>query len=150
VALACALASPARAAAPTIDWPTVKLVDGTTLAPQHWHGQATVVVFLATWCGFCKRHNQRVEQLHRSLAGRGPRILAVSIDGDAASVRLLAHERGWTFPVAVDDVALRARFTTRRMVPMTCVVDVQGALRQCIPGEMSEPDVMALSRLSGP
>jgi thiol-disulfide isomerase/thioredoxin len=149
-AIAFALVSPVRAAAPPIVWPTVRLVDGTRLAPQHWQGRATVVVFWATWCGFCERHNQRIEKLYRSLSGRDPRILAVSIDGDDASVRRLARGRGWTFPVAVDDGALRAPFTTRRLVPMTCIVDTQGAVRQCIPGEMSEPDVMVLARLSGP
>jgi hypothetical protein len=52
--------------------------------------------------------------------------------------------QGWRFPVALDDGSLRPQFTGRSLVPMTCLVDRAGLVRQTIPGEMDEPDVMAL------
>jgi peroxiredoxin len=55
-----------------------------------------------------------------------------------------SHRYG--FPVALSNGVLRGRMTTRRIIPMTCVVDRDGRLRQAIPGEMSEEDVMGLAQ----
>lgn len=139
----------AQAPAQPVAWPALRLADGRTVAADHWRGRPMVVVFWATWCAFCERHNARVQKLFESLDGREPQVLGVSIDGDAVSVGRLARARGWRFPVAVDDGSLRRQFTPRRLVPMTCLVDPQGLVRQCIPGEMTEDDVMGLARLPG-
>lgn len=137
----------AGAAGPvTVTWPTVKLVDGGMLDSGRLSASPVVVVFWATWCGFCERHNARVERLHRSLQGGAPQVLGVAIDGNPASVGRMARERGWTFPVTVDTGALRSQFTSRRLVPMTCIVGSAGQLKQCIPGEMSDDDVMSLGK----
>ena len=136
----------AQASPPPVAWPTLRLVDGRTVAADHWQGRPMIVVFWATWCGFCERHNARMQRLFESLGGRAPQILGVSIDGDAASVGRLALRRGWSFPLVVDDGSLRRQFTARRMVPMTCLLDARAVVRQCIPGEMSEDDVMGLAR----
>lgn len=145
--LVVAGAAPARAAPQPVAWPALQLVDGTTAAPDRWRGRPMVVVFWATWCGFCERHNAHLERLHRSLDGRGPQILGVAIDGNAGSVGRMVRARGWSFPVVVDDGRLRRQFTPRRIVPTTCLMDAQGIVRQCIPGEMTEDDVMGLARL---
>lgn len=142
-------AAPALAsgAGPTVvTWSSLKLVDGSTLDAGRLGASPVVVVFWATWCGFCERHNARVERLYRSLQGGAPLVVGVAIDGDAASVARMARDRGWTFPVAVDNGSVRRQFTPRRLVPMTCVVAAGGQLRQCIPGEMSDDDVMALGK----
>jgi hypothetical protein len=46
----------------------------------------------------------------------------------------------------MDAAALRAVLTARRSYPMTCVIDRQGVLREVIPGEMAEDDVMGLAK----
>ena len=73
------------------------------------------------------------------------KVLGVVEGGDAAAARQEAARRDWRFPMVIDDGRLRARFTPRRVVPMTCLLAVDGRLAQCIPGEMSEADVMALA-----
>jgi thiol-disulfide isomerase/thioredoxin len=107
-----------------------------------------VVVFWATWCAYCERHNAHVDQLHRTLAGRPLRVLGAVIDGDPSSVRRYMTNHGYTFPVTLDAEPLRSRLTTRRSVPMTCVIDANGRLKQAIPGEMFESDVLELARLA--
>jgi thiol-disulfide isomerase/thioredoxin len=149
--LAAALLTTAPARSQTIapaavTWPSLRLVDGGTLDAGRLNASPVIVVFWATWCGFCERHNARVERLHRTLQGGAPLVVGVSIDGDAAGVGRLARERGWTFPVAVDTGSIRRQFTPRRLVPMTCIVGTGGQVRQCIPGEMSDDDVMALGK----
>ena len=156
VALGLALlgaAAPTVAAGPAgsaVDWSGLTWADGSRLDADRLTGRPVIVVFWATWCGFCERHNARVDRLHRSLQGQSPQVVGVAIDGSAASVGRFVRERGWAFPVAVDGGALRRQFTTRRMVPMTCLVTASGSIRQCIPGEMAEDDVMALARPAPP
>lgn len=134
--------------APTVRWQDLTLLDGS--APASWVGQPAVLVFWATWCAYCKRHNAHIDALHRAAPGR-PRLLGVAVDTDPALVRRVVQEQGWRFPVALDG-GVRDRLTRRRMVPMTCLIDAQGRLLQAIPGEMAASDVMdlpqALQRLT--
>lgn len=128
-------------------WPSLTLLDGSVLTAESWHDRAAVVVFWSTTCAYCRRHNARIDQLYRSAAGAHLRILGVAIDDDAAAVRNYMAANGYSFPVMLGDAGLRARFTTRRVVPMTALVDRRGRVGLVIPGEMTEDDVMALARL---
>lgn len=152
LAAALPIASPAAPARPgdLIDWPALDLLDGSTWAPSSWRDQPAVVVFWATWCAYCERHNAHLDKLYRSLAGRRLRIVGAAVDGHADSVRRYMADHGYAFPVTLDAEPLRSRLTARRMVPMTCTVDAAGRLKQVIPGEMSEADVLELAALAAP
>ena len=130
-----------------VDWPVVPLLDGDVIEPADWVGQVSVLEFWATWCPFCKRQNAHLDKLHRSLREQGLRVLAVSVDGDADKVGRYMQGNGYDFPVALDSASgLRARITTRRVIPLTCVIDRQGRLAQLVPGEMFEEDLFDLAR----
>ena len=131
-----------------IKWPPMTLLDGETLGAEEWKDTAAVVVFWATWCPYCRRHNARIEQLRLAATGPHLRILSVVLDGDEVSVRQYMKTNGFHFPVVVGRPELRALFTQRRVIPMTCLVDRRGRLMQAIPGEMSEDDVLALAALA--
>jgi thiol-disulfide isomerase/thioredoxin len=139
-------AMPARAAEPRrIDWPPLRSVLGEELAAERWAGVPVVVVFWATWCGYCRRHNAHIDRLHRSTDPARLRILGVALDRDAALVRRYLQQTGYGFTTVADGGALRERFTARRVIPMTCTLNAEGQLLQAIPGEMSADDVMALA-----
>ena len=129
-------------------WPTLKLLDGQLLTADDWKDTAAVIVFWATWCPYCRRHNARIDKLHRVAAGAHLRVVSVALDGDAAAVRHYMTTNGYSFPVVVGDAGLRERFTVRRTVPMTGLVDRRGHVIQTIPGEMAEDDVLALASLA--
>lgn len=129
-----------------IDWPVLQLLDGTTLSPSSWQGQAAIVVFWATYCPFCKRHNAHIDKLVQAVRGQPLRVLGVALDSDAEAVRRYMASNRYQFQVTVDGDALRRRFTSRRIIPMTCLIDQQGRLVQVIPGEMTEVDVLGLPR----
>ncbi|KPF50337.1 hypothetical protein IP87_10605 [beta proteobacterium AAP121] len=133
-----------------IDWPWLRSVKGQELPPAHWAGVPAVVVFWATWCGYCRRHNAHLDRLHRSVDPARLRILGVALDRQAADVQRYLQQTGYGFTVVADGAALRERFTARRVIPMTCTVGADGRLQQAIPGEMSADDVMALARLALP
>lgn len=138
------------AAPPPIVWPALLAPDGHPVDSAGWQGVPLVVVFWATWCAFCERHNAHVDKLHRTLDPARLRILSVALDSDGAAVQHYLRRHDYRFPVVLDGGRLRARFTPRRIIPMTCTVGADGRLRQCIPGEMTESDVMELARLALP
>lgn len=97
-----------------------------------------MIVFWATYCPYCKRHNARVDKLHKATQGQASRVLGAALDGDAEAVRRYMAGNGCQFPVTLDDGALRKRFTARRVIPMTSVLDRQGRLLEAIPGEAGD------------
>ena len=132
-----------------VPWPTpVPLLDGTVWQPRP--GQAQIVVLWSISCPFCRRHNAHVETLHRALAGTpGAAVLGVARDRDPAAVRRYIAQQGYTFPVTLAWREMSAVLSTRNMIPLTVTVDRQGRLKQVIPGEMFEADVMELASLAG-
>ena len=144
------LALPAQGAEPAgvIDWPPLVDIEGRAIAVESWRGIPAVIVFWTTSCAFCKRHNAHIDRLFRSADGSGLHVMGVVLDSDAAAARQYMKVQGYRFPVVVDDGRLRARFTERRVIPMTCTVAGDGRLLQCIPGEMAQDDVLGLARLA--
>jgi len=129
-------------------WPALELIDGSRLDPASLKDLAVVLVVWATYCPFCRRHNARLDRLHRSLAGRPMRVITAATDRDAAVVRRYMADQGFTFPVTLEAERLRRQFELRPVIPMTCTFDRDGRLLQRIPGEMSDDDVLSLARLS--
>ncbi len=130
---------------PQVAWPSLTLLDGSTLPPEFWRDQAAVVVFWSTECSHCQRHNAHIDQLHRRHQSDGLGVLGVALEADAAKVRAYMQRQRYGFPVTLDGGRLRQQFTARRVIPMTCVLDRGGRLLQAIPGEMSSDDVMNLA-----
>lgn len=128
-----------------IEWPSLTLVDGSTLSANAWRDKAAVVVFFSTDCAYCIRHNARIDKLYRGLGEQPLRVLGAALDRDPEIVRRYLAANRYHFPVVADAATLRDRFTQRRVVPMTCVVDRSGRLLQAIAGEMAEADVLLLA-----
>lgn len=145
---ALASAAPAAPGSP-VQWPEVTLLDGSRFGAAQAQSRALVVVFWATTCPFCRRHNQHVEKLHRAAAGRALTVLGVARDRDPAAVRRYMQSQGYGFPVTLDYRPLAEALSQRNVIPLTVTVDRQGRLGQVIPGEMFEEDVLELLDLAG-
>ncbi len=128
-----------------IDWSPLRMLDGSNVKEQDWQGVPVVVVFWATWCPYCKRHNAHVEQLFQASRGKKLRVLGVTTETDQAKVQGYMQANQFHFPVALADSSFRAQFSDRRVVPLTCLVSAKGRLVQAVPGEWSQDDVMALA-----
>ncbi|RQO54716.1 alkyl hydroperoxide reductase [Paucibacter sp. KBW04] len=127
------------------EWPQIQLLDGPRLDPESWHGVAAVLVFWATNCPYCKRHNAHIDKLHRATRGRPLRVLGAALDTDARAVRQYMATNGYAFAVTLDGAGLRQGRGLKRVIPLTCLIDPQGRLLQAIPGEMFEEDVLVLA-----
>lgn len=149
LAAAQATASPLPAApalGERVHWPAVRLLDGRVSEGPAPGGAASVVVFFATTCPFCARHNVHVQKLLQASRGTALRILAVAQDRSEASVRTYLQRRSLDFDVTMDYSTMWAALTRLKGIPVTVVVDRQQRLREAIRGEMFEEDVLALAR----
>ncbi|HPP83939.1 MAG TPA: TlpA disulfide reductase family protein [Rubrivivax sp.] len=150
-ALAGGGAAQAAPAAPgeRVVWPEVPLLDGGHFGAAQAADRAVVVVFWSTTCPFCRNHNRHVQKLHRAARGRALVVLGVARESDAAVVRAYARAQGYEFPITLHTRPLAEALSTRNVIPLTAVVDRQGRLKQVLPGEMFEEDVMELLALAG-
>ncbi len=104
----------------------LRTLDGAPLSLASLRGQVVVVNFWATWCAPCRRELPRLNALHRDVTPLGARVIAVSIDEDAANVRRWAQAQKLTLPVAHDGPEGLARELDLKAVPATLVLDKDG------------------------
>ncbi len=141
------MARPA-AAGETVHWPQVTLLDGSVWSSAQAQGKAVVAVFWSVTCPLCTRHNQHVEKLRQAAAGKPLELLTISRDADPQAVARYLARRDLHFAVTLDSQPMAAALSTRNMIPLTITVDRQGRLKQVIPGEMFEEDVLELQKLA--
>ncbi len=132
----------------TVPWPDMALLGGGRFGAAQAADNAVVVVFWSTTCPFCRRHNQHVEKLHRAAAGKRLRVLGVARETDADAVTRYAKAQGYSFPITLNQPGLSQLLAPHRVIPMTVVVDRQGRLKQALPGEMFEEDLLELLQLA--
>jgi thiol-disulfide isomerase/thioredoxin len=131
-----------------VQWPTVRLLDGRSWSAADAQGKAVVVVFWSMTCPFCRRHNPHVEKLRAAAVGKPLVVLTVSHDDDAAAVARHLREQRLNFAVTLDVAPMAAALSARRVTPLTATVGRDGRLREVIPGEMFEEDVLDLLQLA--
>lgn len=118
--------------APSLDAAGVlDLVQGERL--RSLSGQVTVLAFFALWCPGCINELPMLNALHRDFAGRGLRVVTVSIDRASERQRLEAHLKrvGVKHTVLADpDERLKRVWQGRRTsMPYLVVIDREGVVR---------------------
>ena len=107
-----------------------------------------VAVFWSTTCPFCRRHNAHVEKLRQAAAGKPLELITIAREKrPAGGARATWHATAGASRVTLDNAPMSAALSTRKLIPLTVTVDRRGRLKQVIPGEMSEDDVLDLLRL---
>lgn len=133
-----------------VHWPSVRLLDGRVLSADQLQGHAAVVVFFATHCPFCQRHNAHVQKLVQASRGLPLQVIGVAQDSHADTVARYLRDHRYSFATTLDASAMHAALSHRDVIPFTCVVDRQGRLREAIAGEMFEEDVLKLAQWARP
>jgi len=141
------LAAPA-AGGEFVVWPQVRLLDGSIWGAAQASGKAVVAVFWSITCPFCRRHNVHVEKLRQAAAGQPLELITIARENDPQAVQGYMARHGWQFAVTLDHAPMSAALSTRKLIPLTFSIDRRGRLKQVIPGEMSEDDVLDLLKLS--
>lgn len=123
-AVAVALGS-CTAAHATDDYPTTS---GTTASLDDFKGSVVFLHFFASWCGECILEAPSLVALSQSLDPSRIRVVGVSLDSEPIAAKAMAERFGFSFPVLIDQhQKLKKRFSVRG-VPMSVVLDANGAL----------------------
>lgn len=85
------------------DFSAVDLATGDSVSLERYRGSVTLVNIWATWCVPCRVEMPAMERVYQSLAPRGFKIAAISIDeGNPDDVRDFGNELGITFDLLQD------------------------------------------------
>jgi peroxiredoxin len=144
-ALAAAV-SPVRAgndAGATLASHPLTSLDGTATTLSAYRGQVVVVNFWASWCAPCRGELATMNRWNDAWAGRGARVVAISIDKDAARARRFAEEVRLSMTVLHDGPSGLARSLDLPALPCTYLLDAQGRVVSLVRGS-SERDLAAL------
>lgn len=109
-------------------------IDDTTRVGRlaDYQGNLVLLNVWATWCLPCREEMPSIERLHRELAPRGLKVVAVSVDdgGAEADIREFAREYDLTFEILHDPTGRILRDYQMIGVPETFVIDRGGVIRK--------------------
>jgi thiol-disulfide isomerase/thioredoxin len=112
----------------------LRTLDRKSLDVRALRGGVVVLNFWASWCRPCRRELPALDALNAEIAPRGGRVIAVSIDEDPANVSQFAKVHGLTLPIVADGPSGLARELDLQHVPMTVVLDRDGAVALTVSG----------------
>ncbi len=116
----------ARQVADALEAHPLRGLDGRPLSLRTSEGQVVVLNFWASWCAPCRRELPVLDALHASLKGHGARIVAVSVDAEAANARRFQQKLGLSLPIAHDGPDGLARRLDLPSLPYTVVLGRDG------------------------
>jgi thiol-disulfide isomerase/thioredoxin len=120
-------------------------LDGTTTTLANYRGEVLVVNFWASWCAPCRKELPLLDQWNSAWAGRGARVIAISIDSDAKKAKQFVEEMKLTLPVMHDGPDGLARTLDIPSVPFTLLIDRDGKVIGEVRGS-TESEIAALQR----
>lgn len=110
--------------------------EGKTHRLADYRGQVVLINFWATWCPPCVEEMPSLEKLHRALASKGLKVLAISVDQRASEVERFRKEYDLTFTILRDqDKKVAGSYLTFKY-PETYVLDREGKLIWKVVGGM--------------
>ncbi|HEX6309792.1 MAG TPA: TlpA disulfide reductase family protein [Longimicrobiales bacterium] len=114
-------------AAPVFAAPTLA---GDTLSLEALRGTPVLLNVWATWCPPCREEMPGLQQLHERYAGRGLRVIGVSVDsrGAEAAIDRFLREGGYSFMILHDAADAVSREFRTIGVPETFLIDADGRI----------------------
>lgn len=106
-------------------------LDGSAAGLASFRGQAVLLTVWATWCWSCREEMPALARLHRSLDGRPPAVIALSLDRDGAEVvePLLAQLNVKDLPVYLDPTGASVGRLSISGLPTTILFGPDGSER---------------------
>jgi thiol-disulfide isomerase/thioredoxin len=99
-------------------------LDGSPFDLASEKGHVVLLNVWATWCGPCRFEIPELGKLH---AGRGFKVIGVSIDeGGAVDVKPFVHEQKIAYPIALDPEGKLTTILKTSVIPTSVVVDKAG------------------------
>ena len=100
-----------------------------------YRGKVVLVNFWATWCAPCREELPSMQALHQQLTGKGFEVLAVNLMESEEKIAAFRESELIDLPVLMDRDGATAKRWKVRMLPISFVIDRQGAIRYQLVGE---------------
>ena len=100
-----------------------------------YRGKVVLLNFWATWCPPCRAELPSMQALHEQLASKGFEVLTVNLMESEEKIAAFRESELIDLPVLMDRDGAAARRWKVGMLPVSFVIDRQGAIRYRLVGE---------------
>jgi peroxiredoxin len=119
-------------------------LDGETITLDELRGQAVVLKFWATWCGYCRYQMPFLQAASEEKANE-MEFVGINIRENSDKVRQVIENEGIDYTIALDGDGAIANSYNVRPIPATFFLDEQGIIKQIKIGAfMSQTELMAV------
>jgi thiol-disulfide isomerase/thioredoxin len=126
-----------------------KSMDGETFDNDSVRGKVALIQFWATWCQFCKRDEDAVNDIAKEFAAKGLVVLAVNVGEPKKKVKKYLVDSPRTCKIVLmDDTNLAAMFTATSY-PLYVLIDRDGKIADTQRGAGGEDALYRLLRKAG-
>ena len=106
-------------------------LDGRIWRSSDLTGNVTLIVIWSTNCGPCRKEHLELQALYDGAkSSRHLQVLTFALDDDPAGVRSYMAQKGYTFPVIVNERLPVRLFTADGGIPKHFVIDQEGRLSE--------------------
>lgn len=110
-------------------------LDHKPLDLRAYRGKVVLLNFWATWCAPCQLEMPHFVAWQKNYGPRGLQVIGISMDDDPALVRALSRKLRLNFPVAMGDAKLGKLYGGVLGLPVTFLIDRNGAIQAEFQGE---------------
>mgnify|MGYP001237526485 CR=1 FL=1 len=101
-------------------------LEGRPVRTTELRGQLLLLNFWATWCAPCREEIPVFSRWQKTYGGRGLRVVGISMDDDASSVRGFLKQVPAAYPIVLGDAKFAAHLGGVLGLPLSYLVDAQG------------------------
>ena len=116
-------------------------LNGRPLRLSSFRGKVVLLNFWATWCAPCRVEMPVFASWQQQYGRQGLQVIGISMDDAAAPARRLVQRLRLTYPVAMGDEGLAARYGGVLGLPLTFLIDRDGVVRARFQGESDLKDI---------
>ncbi|MCC7461247.1 MAG: TlpA family protein disulfide reductase [Gammaproteobacteria bacterium] len=126
-------------------------LEGRPVRTTELRGKLVLLNFWATWCAPCREEIPVFSRWQKTYGGHGLRVIGISMDDDAASVREFLQQVPASYPIVLGDAKFAAQLGGVLGLPLSYLIDAQGRVIARHQGAVDLPELEATiqERLAG-
>lgn len=97
---------------------------------EEFKGKVVLINFWASWCTPCQEELPELQKIYQKYQERGFEVIGINIDKKQVNAEKLIQRFNLTFPVGLDPESSTIREYKGRSMPMSYLIDRQGAIRE--------------------